>query len=64
MAFTEVIPGGGTVVLAAEEHGPVHVQVGQEVVNMLLYHLRKLVCRYFNDSSANNDNLTLQLCSE
>ena len=40
VAFTEVIPRGGTVVLAAEEHGPVHVQVGQEVINMLLYHLR------------------------
>ena len=64
MAFTEVIPGGGTIVLAAEEHRPVHVQVGQEVVNMLLYHLRKIECRYFHDSSANNDNLTLQLCSE
>ena len=64
MAFTEVIPGGRTVVLAAEEHGPVHVQVGQEVINMLLNHLRIIECTYFHDSSANNENLTLQLCSE
>ena len=61
MAFTEVIPGGGTVVFAAEEHGPVHVQVGQEVINMLLYHLRRIVCKYFYPK---NYDLTLQLCSE
>ena len=39
--FTEILRSGLHVVLAGEEHGPVHLKIGQEVVNVLLNHLNE-----------------------